>query len=92
MMPWHSLRTHAKWYDPCHERVEECDVEDLEDEIDREGLCPGKLLASWMVIHYGYMVCEEENLKKSLTKERRRQERISDQWHHPLELETTASP
>ncbi len=52
MCPFHSLRTHAKWHHPCYERVEEGDIKDFEEEVDGEGLGPGELLASWLVIHY----------------------------------------
>jgi hypothetical protein len=32
--------------------VEEGDIEDFEEQVDREGLGPGELAASGLVIHY----------------------------------------
>ena len=52
MRPWRSLRAHTKWHHPCHERVEEGNVEDFQEEVDRDGLSPGELFLSRLIRHY----------------------------------------
>lgn len=59
--PRHSLRSHTKWEHPCYERVEECDVQDFEEEVDGEGFGPGQLSASWLVGH-GIIWVEKSNM------------------------------